>query len=397
MADSGGAPRYTVLATKYRPAGFDDLRGQDVLVRTLRNAVTLNRIANAFILTGIRGVGKTTTARIIARALNCTGGENPAAPSVNPCGVCDNCVSIRASRHPDILEMDAASRTGVDDIREIIDMAAYAPSSARYKVFIIDEVHMLSKSAFNALLKTLEEPPSHVKFIFATTEIRKVPVTVLSRCQRFDLKRLTREELQSHLAYVCTQEGREIGEDALRLLATAAEGSARDALSLLDQTLAMHEGTPDTESVRRMLGFGGAEHIAALFTALCKGDTDTALHTARGIINEGAEPQQLLKELQDICHNAALAAAGGAALEGDNSAEVTDIARQSGIGFLTRMWNMLVKGSEEMAFTYNANACAEMTIIRVCHAAALPTPEALVKQLRERAAAAPDAGLKKKA
>ena len=237
MAETSEKNEYRVLARKYRPENFDQLIGQDTLVRTLTNAIEAGRVAHAFMLTGVRGVGKTTTARIIARALNCIGADGDGGPTISPCGVCDSCISIREDRHVDVIEMDAASRTGVDDVRELIEGVRYRPISARYKVYIIDEVHMLSRNAFNALLKTLEEPPVHVKFIFATTEIRKVPVTVLSRCQRFDLRRVELEKLANHFKRVASEEGVEVDDDALHLIARASDGSVRDGLSLLDQAL----------------------------------------------------------------------------------------------------------------------------------------------------------------
>ena len=269
--------QYVVLARKYRPQNFDELLGQDALVRTLTNAIKNNRLHHAYILTGIRGVGKTTTARLIAKALNCTGADGNGGPTVNPCGVCENCKAIAASRHIDVLELDAASRTGVDDIREILDGVRYKPTNARYKVYIIDEVHMLSKNAFNALLKTLEEPPSHVIFIFATTEIRKVPITVLSRCQRFDLQRLTIDTLVGHFKNIIANEKLEAEEEALHIIAKAADGSCRDGLSLLDQAISLGSGAVKTDIVKNMIGLADRNQTFALFESLVNGKTDQVI------------------------------------------------------------------------------------------------------------------------
>ena len=299
MSDKAQSQNYRVLARKYRPSDFDSLIGQGAMVRTLSNAIDSGRLAHAFVLTGVRGVGKTTTARIIAKALNCTVHDGP---SINPCGVCDNCKAISESRHVDVLEMDAASRTGVDDIREIIESVRYAPVSARYKIYIIDEVHMLSKNAFNALLKTLEEPPEHVKFIFATTEIRKLPVTVLSRCQRFDLKRVEADVLIAHLAKLVEQEGCKAEDGALKLIARAAEGSVRDSLSLLDQAIAHGAGDVTETQVRDMLGLADRALVLDLFAQLMKGDVATALATLRHQYDSGADPSVVLNDLLEVTH-----------------------------------------------------------------------------------------------
>ena len=269
--------QYVVLARKYRPQNFEDLLGQDALVQTLTNAIQNNRLHHAYILTGIRGVGKTTTARLIARALNCVGPDGKGGPTIHPCGVCDNCKAIAAGRHMDVMELDAASHTGVDDIRELLDSARYAPTNARYKVYIIDEVHMLSKGAFNALLKTLEEPPAHVKFIFATTEIRKVPVTILSRCQRFDLQRLSVETLTKLFTKILSQENIPAESECLDIIAKAADGSARDGLSLLDQAIVLSNGNINTETVKKMLGLADRSQTLALFEKLVKGDMEAVL------------------------------------------------------------------------------------------------------------------------
>src|SRR5882724_817785 len=294
---------YRVLARKYRPSDFTGLIGQDALVKTLSNAFAGGRIAHAFMLTGVRGVGKTTTARITAKALNCIGPDGKRKePTMTPCGVCEPCVAITESRHIDILEMDAASRTGIDDIREIIEGVRYAPAEARYKVYIIDEVHMLSKAAFNGLLKTLEEPPPHVKFIFATTEVRKVPVTVLSRCQRFDLRRIEAGRLAELMRGISAKEGIAIEEEALRLIARAAEGSARDGLSILDQAIAHASGTVETESVRGMLGLADRALIIDLFEEVMHGDVAAALPRLKQLYDVGADPAVVLEDLAGFTH-----------------------------------------------------------------------------------------------
>jgi DNA polymerase-3 subunit gamma/tau len=293
---------YQVLARKYRPETFADLVGQDAMVQTLRNAFEAERIAQAFLMTGIRGTGKTTTARIIAKGMNCIGLDGKGSATVDPCGVCENCTSIMAGRHVDVLEMDAASRTGVGDIREIIDSVAYRAASARYKIYIIDEVHMLSTNAFNALLKTLEEPPAHVKFIFATTEIRKVPVTVLSRCQRFDLRRIEPEVMISLLKKIAKAEEADISDEALGLITRAAEGSVRDAQSLLDQAISHGAGQTTAEQVRTMLGLADRGRILDLFDLILQGDAAGALGELSGQYADGADPMAILRDLAEISH-----------------------------------------------------------------------------------------------
>ena len=301
--DGGSQPQaYQVLARKYRPTDFSSLIGQEAMVRTLTNAIAAGRLAHAFVLTGVRGVGKTTTARIIARALNCIGPDGTGGPTAEPCGVCANCVAIAQDRHVDVMEMDAASRTGVDDIREIIDGVRYRPTSARFKIYIIDEVHMLSKNAFNALLKTLEEPPEHVKFLFATTEIRKVPVTVLSRCQRFDLRRIEVQRLADHFKGICAKEGAEISESALHLIARAADGSVRDGLSILDQAIAMAEGQVGEDLVRDMLGLADRSQGFDLLEKTLRGDTPGALNQLSAMYQDGADPAAVLNDLLEIVH-----------------------------------------------------------------------------------------------
>jgi DNA polymerase-3 subunit gamma/tau len=298
---------YRVLARKYRPQTFDDLIGQEVLVRTLTNAFASGRIAHAFVLTGIRGIGKTTTARIIARGLNCIGPDGNGEPTTQPCGVCPNCVMIAEDRHVDVIEMDAASNTGVDNMRDLIDSVQYAPTNARYKVYIIDEVHMLSKSAFNAILKTLEEPPPHVKFIFATTEIRKIPVTIISRCQKFDLKRVELDELTQHLVNVATKENIALPTDCATLIAAAAEGSVRDSLSMLDQAIAMGTDasgnvTLTADAIRDMLGLADKTQLFTLLKLIFNGEMEAALAQAKTLHAQGADPAMLLADLLDITH-----------------------------------------------------------------------------------------------
>jgi DNA polymerase-3 subunit gamma/tau len=379
---------YRVLARKYRPSDFTGLVGQEALVRTLSNAFATGRIAHAFMLTGVRGVGKTTTARIIARALNCIGPDGKLThPTIQPCGVCDPCVAIAESRHVDVQEMDAASRTGIDDIREIIEGVRYAPASARYKVYIIDEVHMLSKQAFNGLLKTLEEPPPHVKFIFATTEIRKVPVTVLSRCQRFDLRRIETAELAALLKTIAGKENVAIEDAALALVARAAEGSARDALSLLDQAIAHgEEGEIKAETVRAMLGLADRGRVLDLFEKLMAGKIEAALTDLHELYDRGADPLAVMQDLLETVHfltrvKVAPNAEGffdGSSSEGRRAAEMAGTLPVAG---LTRAWSMLLKGLVEVRDSTRPIAACEMALIRLAYAADLPPTDKLVKDL----------------
>jgi DNA polymerase-3 subunit gamma/tau len=392
-----------VLARKYRPSDFTGLIGQEALVRTLRNAFASGRIAHAFMLTGVRGVGKTTTARIIARALNCIGPDGKrTAPSIDPCGVCPVCVAIAESRHVDVQEMDAASRTGIDDIREIIEGTRYAPASARYKVYIIDEVHMLSKAAFNGLLKTLEEPPPHVKFIFATTEIRKVPVTVLSRCQRFDLRRVETEVLTAHIADIAAKETIAIEPAALSLVARAAEGSVRDALSLLDQAIAHSaDGKAQTitaESVRDMLGLADRGRVLDLFEKLIGGEIAAALAEFKALYDAGADPLVVMQDLLETVHfltRVKVAPGAEGFFDGGSSeaARAVTMAGKLSVSTLTRAWQMLLKGLIEVRDAANPYPAAEMALVRLGYAADLPPAEKLVRDLSERepAPAAPSA------
>jgi len=380
-------PAYQVLARKYRPETFADLYGQDAMVRTLKNAFEADRIAHAFIMTGIRGTGKTTTARIIAKGLNCIGADGNGGPTIEPCGVCDQCVSIAEGRHVDVMEMDAASRTGVGDIREIIESVHYRAASARYKVYIIDEVHMLSTSAFNALLKTLEEPPEHVKFIFATTEIRKVPVTVLSRCQRFDLRRIEPEVMIPFLQGLARKENAAITEDALALITRASEGSARDALSLLDQAIAHGAGETTAEQVRAMLGLADRGRVLDLFDMIMQGDTAGALAELSGQYADGADPMAVLRDLAEVTHWVSVVkispeAAEDPTVNPDERSRSLTMAEGLPMRALTRMWQMLLKALEEVAIAPNAMMAAEMSIIRLTHVADLPTPDDLVRKLQ---------------
>ena len=374
---------YLVLARKYRPQSFDELIGQQALVQTLSNAIKVDRVHHAFILTGVRGVGKTTTARIIARALNCT---NADGPTITPCGQCENCIAIAESRHLDVQEMDAASRTGIGDIRELIEGVQYAPVSARYKVYIIDEVHMLSTAAFNGLLKTLEEPPEHVKFIFATTEIRKIPVTVLSRCQRFDLRRIGQEELVAHFANILAQEGIEADPEVLAMIANAAEGSARDGLSLLDQAIAHSAGKVETAQVRDMLGLADRSRIYDLFEHLMAGDIASALAEVRGQYDLGADPIVLLQDLLDVSHWMTRLKIVPDLLKSPAISEVErsrggTLAEQLSMPVLARCWQMLLKGLGEARSAPSSLAAVEMVLVRLAYSANLPTPGDVIKNL----------------
>lgn len=387
-ADSPAATSsgYQVLARKYRPATFADLIGQEAMVRTLKNAFAASRIAQAFIMTGIRGTGKTTTARIIAKGLNCIGPDGTGQPTTEPCLVCEHCRAIAEGRHVDVLEMDAASRTGVGDIREIIESVNYRAASARYKVYIIDEVHMLSTSAFNALLKTLEEPPAHVKFIFATTEIRKVPVTVLSRCQRFDLRRIEPEVMINHLSKVATKENAQIAEDALALITRAAEGSVRDAMSLLDQAISHGAGETTADQVRAMLGLADRARVLDLFDMILKGDAAAALTELGAQYSDGADPMAVLRDLAEITHWVSVIkitpeAAEDPTVPPEERTRGQAMAQAIPMRVLSRLWQMLLKAIEEVSSAPNAMMAAEMALIRLTHVADLPDPETLMRKV----------------
>ncbi len=386
LAKADGA--YRVLARKYRPQTFEDaFIGQAAMVRTLANAFAAGRIAHAFMLTGVRGVGKTTTARIIVKALNCIDADGKRSePTVSPCGLCEPCRSIAESRNVDVYEMDAASHTGIDDIREIIEGVRYAPAQARYKVYIIDEVHMLSKPAFNGLLKTLEEPPAHVKFVFATTEIRKVPITVLSRCQRFDLKRVPVDDLASHLAVICKAEAQAASEDALRLIARAAEGSVRDAMSLLDQAFAhAGGGTIEENPVRVMLGLADRSRGLLLFESVMRGAIAEALVEFRSQYDSGADPLAVLQDMTQICHEITrVKVSGGTSHAGapaEEARRMGEMGAKLTVPQLARTWQLLLKALAEIQSAPDAAAAAEMAMIRIAFAAELPPTEHLVRSL----------------
>ncbi len=379
---------YQVLARKYRPATFADLIGQDAMVRTLKNAFESGRIAHAFMMTGIRGTGKTTTARIIAKGLNCTGPDGNGGPTTEPCGQCKSCIGISEGRFFDVLEIDAASSTGVDNIRELNAMANTRPAEGRYKIFIIDEVHMLSTAAFNALLKTLEEPMGHTKFIMATTEIRKVPVTVLSRCQRFDLRRIEPEVMIAHLASVAAKESAEIAEDALALITRAAEGSVRDAMSLMDQAISHGAGETTAAQVRAMLGLADRGRVLDLFDLIMKGDAAGALQELSAQYANGADPMAVLRDLAEITHWVSVIkitpeAAADPTVGPDERTRGQMMAEQLPMRAMTRMWQLLLKALEEVAAAPNAMMAAEMAVIRLTHMADLPSPEELVRKLQD--------------
>ncbi len=375
------AAGYQVLARKYRPSTFEDMIGQEAMVTTLTNAFKTGRIAHAFMLTGVRGIGKTTTARLLARALNYQSDDHD-GPSVDfePMGA--HCEAIMASNHMDVLEMDAASRTGVENMREMLDSVRYAPVSARYKVYIIDEVHMLSTGAFNALLKTLEEPPDHAKFIFATTEIRKVPITVLSRCQRFDLRRVEAGELAGHLKKICDKENAKVSDDGLALISRAAEGSVRDALSLLDQAIVQRSGEDADvtgEQVRDMLGLADRVRVLDLFALAARGDAPGALAELRAQYDHGADPAVVMRDMLDICHEVSRAKALGDAAEFDAAPDqitrLKDLAADLSLGQITRLWQMLLKAHQDVTRAPAPLAAADMALLRMCVAAELPPPE----------------------
>jgi DNA polymerase-3 subunit gamma/tau len=377
---------YRVLARKYRPTSFNDLIGQEAMVRILRNVFATGRVAHAFMLTGVRGVGKTTTARIIARALNCTGPDGTGGPTADPCGVCPNCVAILADRHPDVVEMDAASRTGVDDVREIIEATRYRPIQARTKVFIVDEVHMLSRNAFNALLKTLEEPPPHVKFVFATTELRKVPITVLSRCQRFDLRRVRIAELAAHFGRIAAAENVAIEPAALDLIARAADGSVRDGLSLLDQAIAQADGTITEVAVTDMLGLADRALVFDLLDAVMAGQPRQALQITERAYERGADLGTMLQDLLELVHTVTRLKSVPTLRDSQELPEAertrgSALADQLSVPALARAWQMLLKGVGEVETAPDRRAAAEMVLIRLCHVSDLPSPGDLVRRL----------------
>ncbi len=382
---------YRVLARKYRPQTFAELIGQDAMVTTLGNAIKRERLAHAFLMTGVRGVGKTSTARLIAKALNCVGPDGQGGPTISPCGVCEPCVSIAEGRNIDVIEMDAASHTGVDDMRGVIDAARLAAFGARYKIYIIDEVHMLSKNAFNALLKTLEEPPEHVKFILATTEVNKVPITVLSRCQRFDLRRVSIETLEAHFARVVEAEGVPAEAEALRLIAAAAEGSVRDGLSILDQAIAhtdLDGAGVRADAVRGMLGLSDRGAVRALFGKMVTGDAPGTLGDLRAQYDLGIDPAGVFAGLMETVHAITLERVGAApdvARSADDRRVLGEWAGKLSNAVLHRLWQLLLKGHDEVVRAALPIEAAEMALLRVIHASQLPDPGELARQIAEGA------------
>ncbi len=392
-APAPAAQPYRVLARKYRPQTFSELIGQEAMVRTLANAIARDRLAHAFLMTGVRGVGKTSTARLIAKALNCVGADGQGGPTIDPCGVCEACTSIAEGRHIDVIEMDAASNTGVDDVREIIEQVRYAAVSARYKIYIIDEVHMLSRNAFNALLKTLEEPPPHVKFLFATTEVDKLPVTVLSRTQRFDLRRIPAPMLAEHFAKVCRLEGVEAEAEALSIIAAAAEGSVRDGLSILDQAIAHAdldgEGQVSGSRVRDMLGLADKSAQRRLLGHILSGDAKSLLAAVDEQYSLGVEPLALMRALMDLTHRVTLAQVSGGEPDApaeEERAALADFAARLGAGELHRMWQLLLKGHDEVRTAPDPLVSLQMALLRILHAAHMPDPGKLARRIEEIAA-----------
>ncbi|MGB5483289.1 DNA polymerase III subunit gamma/tau [Parasphingorhabdus sp.] len=386
----GAAQPYRVLARKYRPSKFSELIGQDAMVQTLGNAIKRDRLAHAFLMTGVRGVGKTSTARLIAKALNCIGEDGQGGPTIDPCGQCEPCRSIAEGSFIDVIEMDAASHTGVDDVREIIEAVRYSSVSARYKIYIIDEVHMLSKNAFNALLKTLEEPPPHVKFIFATTEVNKVPITVLSRCQRFDLKRISAGQLSQHFGMIVGKEGVTAEQEALDLIAQAAEGSVRDGLSILDQAIAHADMDGDGEvkavQIRDMLGLSDRGAVRRLFAKLLEGDSAALLDAIGEQYKIGVEPLSLMNGLLSLSHQVTLFKVGRASdptLSDAAKQQFSDWAEQLSYPVLHRLWQLLLKGYQEVQQAHLPREACEMALLRVLCAADMPDPGKLAKMLEQ--------------
>ena len=394
--ENGSVGEYRVSARRYRPKSFSELIGQEALVQTLSNGIESGRLPHAFIFTGIRGVGKTTTARILARSLNCEGPDGKGAETINPCGVCEHCKAIDEDRHLDVIEMDAASKTGVDDVREVIESARYKAVSARYKIYIIDEVHMLSKSAFNALLKTLEEPPAHVKFIFATTEIQKVPQTVLSRCMRFDLKRIDPAKLIELFTHVCTSESVEFEPQSLALVARAADGSARDGLSILDQAITTSSGKISLESIQDMLGLMDKGQLITLFKSLVDGNAKQALDDFAKMYENGAEPLSVLRDLLDLTHWLTIIKVSPDLIEdptlsSEERAHGKDLSAELSIPVLTRLWQILLKGVEETQFAPSTLQAARMILVRLSYVSDMPSPEDIAKFLQQNPDPSPQA------
>lgn len=389
MAEENTQEQYVVLARKYRPQNFEDLLGQDALVQTLTNAINNNRLHHAYILTGIRGVGKTTTARLVAKALNCVGADGKGGATTTPCGICENCKSIAAGRNIDVLELDAASRTGVDDMREILDGVRYKPTNCRYKIYIIDEVHMLSKSAFNALLKTLEEPPAHVKFIFATTEIRKVPVTVLSRCQRFDLQRLLIDDLLKLFNKIIAAEGLKADEEALHLIANSADGSARDGLSLLDQAISLGSGKVRVDVVKDMLGMADRGQAFEIFDLLLRGDMTLLLAKLQEVYKNGANPSATINDLIDVTHSLTKSLLISGYVNDNSLSEaeknfIKETSSKVSVAVLSRIWQMLIKGLSEIQTAPVPIDALEMVLIRIAYSANLPSPAEVLESVKKK-------------
>jgi DNA polymerase-3 subunit gamma/tau len=384
FADPDAPVPYRVLARKYRPQRFSELIGQDAMVTTLGHAIRNGRLAQAYLLSGVRGVGKTSTARLIAKALNCVGPDGSGGPTIDPCGVCGPCRAIAEGRFIDVLELDAASNTGVEKMRELLDGVPYAPVAARFKVYVIDEVHMLSTSSFNALLKTLEEPPAHVKFLFATTEVQKLPVTILSRCQRFDLRRIPADRLAEHYTAICREEGIEAEPEALALIARAAEGSARDGLSILDQAIAHGGGAVSAAAVADMLGLADRGRTRALMAALLEARPRDALAALRALDGLGVDPLAVIDDLLDLTHATAATQAGAAPAgrAAEESAELERWAAGLGASTLHRLWQLLLKGRSEVATAPRPFEAAEMALLRLCHAAGMPDPADLARRAR---------------
>ena len=373
---------YQVLARRYRPKNFDNLIGQTSTVRILSNAFKLNRIAHAFLFTGVRGVGKTTAARIVARGLNCLNTDNP---TIAPCGKCSSCIAAANDRHVDIIEIDAASHTGVDDMRELTEGVRYKPSVGRFRIYIIDEVHMLSNQAFNALLKTLEEPPEHAKFIFCTTEIRKIPITVLSRCQKFDLRRVSTSEIINHLKMICESENVLIDSESLNLLARSSEGSVRDSLSLLDQAISIGKNDIKAEDVKVMLGLSDKSKVWDLFDSLMEGDPLKVIKNYEDLLNDGSDPFLLIEELMRICHNVTRAIAVPTLDMSQSMSEfevvrATNSAKNLNIPSVNKCWQILIKGQVEIQSTYSIKEATEMILLRIIYAAKIPNLTDLIEK-----------------
>jgi len=380
---------YQVLARKYRPQKFSEMVGQEVLIQTLSNEIKNNKIVHSFILTGIRGVGKTTTARLIAKSLNCIGKDGDEKETIDPCGVCAHCTAIANFNDPDVIEFDAASHTGVGDIRNIIENISYAPVSSRYKIYIIDEVHMLSNSAFNALLKTLEEPPAHVKFIFATTEIRKVPITILSRCQRFDLRRLDHDEIVDHLQNISSQEDYEVERKALSLIASATEGAVRDSMSLLDRALSHndHQKNLTEKTVFDMLGLASKNNMYDLFEKLAQGDVKTVLEMFNKIYGISVDIGSFVQDLLDVNYQITLAKVTkdyekNSYLPSDQKAKAKALSEKISLGCLSKVWQMLLKGYKEVISAPNPKTAIDMLLIRICYGSNMPSPSDIIKKLQ---------------